>query len=112
MPHSIALFVDGDNVSAEFAKQVFRIIPLQTTAVARVYGNALNLPKWREMPGLLMIDAGKGKNATDLLMAIDVMEFAPRADLATFVLVSSDADFKHLAVRLREKGKNVIGLGN
>ena len=46
--------------------------------------------------------AGTGKNASDLLLALDAVELALRGDVDHFVIASSDGDFSHLALRLRE----------
>jgi uncharacterized LabA/DUF88 family protein len=52
-----------------------------------------------------------GKNSTDSAMIIDAMDilYSERAD--GFCIVSSDSDFTRLAVRLREAGMKVIGIG-
>lgn len=52
-----------------------------------------------------------GKNATDSTMIIDAMDLLYSKRYNTFVLVSSDADFTRLAIRLREDGMHVVGIG-
>lgn len=52
-----------------------------------------------------------GKNSSDLAMTIDVMDILFKGVVDTFFLVTSDSDFTPLALRLREAGKNVIGMG-
>lgn len=52
-----------------------------------------------------------GKNSSDLAMTIDVMDILFKEVVDTFFLVTSDSDFTPLALRLREAGKNVIGMG-
>ena len=44
-------------------------------------------------------------------MIIDAMDLLYKGNLDGFCLVSSDSDFTSLAVRLREAGKEVIGMG-
>jgi uncharacterized LabA/DUF88 family protein len=52
-----------------------------------------------------------GKNATDSAMIIDAMDILYAGKTDGFVLVSSDSDFTPLAIRLRESGMYVIGIG-
>ena len=61
--------------------------------------------------GFRPILAGAGKNAADCLMCIDAVELALSGEFNAFALASSDGDFTHLAHRLRERGKVVLGLG-
>lgn len=58
-----------------------------------------------------MIHAGTGKNAADLLLAIDAVEVALSGRAEAFVIASSDGDFSHLAHRLRAFGAEVTGVG-
>ena len=53
-----------------------------------------------------------GKNSADIRLVVDAMDLAwskPHVD--TFVIVSGDSDFTPLVSKLKENGKNVIGLG-
>ena len=52
-----------------------------------------------------------GKNATDFSMIIDAMDILYSGNVDGFVLVTSDSDFTRLAIRLREAGKLVVGIG-
>ena len=53
-----------------------------------------------------------GKNSSDIQMTVDVMESALRlTDVDWFVLATGDSDFSPLFRRLREMGKEVIGVG-
>ncbi|MEZ5723187.1 MAG: NYN domain-containing protein [Paracoccaceae bacterium] len=63
------------------------------------------------MPGIRFVHAGTGKNAADLLLSIDAVELALREGYEMFVIASSDGDFSHLAIRLRETGHLVVGCG-
>lgn len=109
---SVALLVDGDNISSAFAGRILRKAgDLGPLRVRRVYGNAANRGGWGQAPSFRVMDAGAGKNGADLLLAIDAMELALTTDTEAFVIVSSDRDFSHLAHRLREMGQHVLGLG-
>jgi uncharacterized LabA/DUF88 family protein len=52
-----------------------------------------------------------GKNATDSAMIIDAMDILYSEKVDGFCLVSSDSDFTKLAMRLREAGMQVFGIG-
>lgn len=53
-----------------------------------------------------------GKNSTDIQMTVDIMEHALRLqDVEWFVLATGDSDFSPLFRKLREMGKEVIGVG-
>ncbi|UPU40180.1 NYN domain-containing protein [Erysipelothrix sp. Poltava] len=52
-----------------------------------------------------------GKNSSDSAMIIDAMDILYEGNVESFCIVSSDSDFTRLAVRLREAGKYVIGIG-
>ena len=52
-----------------------------------------------------------GKNSTDSAMIIDAMDILYSGNCDGFVLVSSDSDFTRLAIRLREAGMKVYGMG-
>ena len=52
-----------------------------------------------------------GKNSTDSAMIIDAMDILYSGHVEGFCIVSSDSDFTRLAVRLRESGMTVIGMG-
>jgi uncharacterized LabA/DUF88 family protein len=56
-------------------------------------------------------DHSKGKNATDMVMAIDAMDLLYTDRPEAFGLVSSDADFTPLVLHLRAKGATVYGFG-
>lgn len=112
MSERVAVFVDGENISADHGA-VIRGIAARHGAVdvLRVYGNACILHIWQGVAGYRMMHSGIGKNATDLLLTIEAMELALSGEFATVVIASSDRDFTHLACRLRERGLQVIGVG-
>jgi len=112
MNQRIAVLVDGDNLSAAHAPELRRIgAALGLPAVLRVYGDFSRLPGWQAVPGFRHVHAGSGKNATDLLLTVDAMELALEAEVEALVLASSDGDFSHLALRLRERGLQIVGAG-
>jgi len=53
-----------------------------------------------------------GKNSADIRMCVDAMDLAYSKDhINTFVIVSGDSDFSPLVSKLKELGRDVIGLG-
>lgn len=112
MTNRVAVLVDGDNISAEYGQHIRAISARQGQIdSARVYFNARAGCNWHDVAGYRPVHAGTGKNASDLLLAIDAMELALTRDFNLFVIASSDGDFSHLAQRLRDRHLTVIGLG-
>jgi hypothetical protein len=108
----VAVFVDGENVSADHGPAILAAAQgLGALTVRRVYGNVAAIAGWEKVPAFRLVHSGKGKNATDLLLAVDAMEEALTSAVETVVLASGDGDFVHLATRLRERGHMVVGMG-
>lgn len=108
----VAVLVDGENVSQALAGQIImKSLGFGQLIIKRVYGNAVKMPKWDAAPGFRLMHSGTGKNATDLLLTVEAMALAYGGQADTLVIVSSDRDFTHLAVHLREKGLRVVGMG-
>ncbi|MCE6950001.1 NYN domain-containing protein [Cereibacter sphaeroides] len=108
----MALLIDGENVSAAYAGRIImRALGFGALVTRRVYGHASRIPQWDEAPGFRVVHAGGGKNAADVLLAIEAVELFHVARPSTFVLVSKDGDFTHLATHLRERGATVVGMG-
>ena len=112
--------IDAENSPA--AKIDFIIAELASYGVVnirRAYGNwkKRGLTGWEKVLHEYAIqpvqnfDIVKGKNATDMSLAIDAMDILYTKEVDTFCLVSSDADFTPLILRIRADGKQVIGFG-
>ena len=117
----IALFIDADNISAKFGKQIFDALERRGEIfIRRIYGNweKLSLHGWNDcilscsLRAVQQPDFATGKNATDMSLTIDAMDVLHEGKAEVFALVSNDSDFTPLAIRLREGGMNVIGLGS
>lgn len=115
----LALLIDSDNVSAKYAQFILQeASKYGELACRRVYGDwEKNNTGWR-IPAMnnsiLPVQQTcyvTGKNATDFSMIIDAMDILYTYNVDGFVLVTSDSDFTRLAIRLREAGKLVIGIG-
>lgn len=116
----LAVLVDADNVSAQWATAIFKeIATFGDATVRRIYGDfaSQTLNPWRS---ILQDHAliphhqpayTRGKNSSDIALAIDAMDLLHSGHVEGFVLVSSDSDFTRLASRIREQGLEVIGIG-
>ena len=118
--NEIAVLIDADNTQLSKLEFVLREISTRgRIVVKRAYGNWAKptLGNWDKVLNELAIKAEQqfdyvsGKNATDIALTIDAMDLLARRLYDTFVLVSSDSDFTPLAVKLRESGVEVIGVG-
>ena len=103
-----ALLIDADNTSSKYIKTIVdEITNLGIT----------NLQNWKEtlleysITPMQQYGYTTGKNSTDSAMIIDAMDILYAGNVDGFCLVSSDSDFTKLAMRLREAGKTVIGMG-
>lgn len=115
----LAVLIDSDNVSAKYAQFIMQeAAKYGTPTYKRVYGdwekggNGWHNPaiNYSIMPVQQSCYIA-GKNATDFSMIIDAMDILYTGSVDGFVLVTSDSDFTRLAIRLREAGKLVVGIG-
>lgn len=112
MTRRAALLVDGDNVSAAYQDEIHKIgTQFGRLDIVRVFLNAQINSLWHDATAYRLVHTGTGKNATDLMLAIDAMEFALRGNIEVMVIASSDGDFVHLHHRLREYGLTTVGIG-
>jgi hypothetical protein len=116
----LAVLIDSDNAPAALAKELLDEISKYGTAnVKRAYGDwtTPNLRGWKEhlhkhaIQPIQQFRYIDGKNSTDSALIIDAMDLLHLGEFDGFCIVSSDSDFTRLATRLREAGKQVIGLG-
>lgn len=115
-----ALLIDSDNVSAEYVQKILEeLTKYGIVTIKRIYGDwtKSNSNKWKNVlltnsiQPMQQFAYTNGKNATDSYMIIDAMDILYSNNVEGFCLVTSDSDFTRLAGRLREAGKNVIGMG-
>ena len=116
----LAVLIDADNVPGSSIRGVMEEIAIYgTPTIKRIYGDwtSPNVGGWK---GALLEHAitpvqqygyTTGKNSTDSAMIIDAMDILYSGKTDGFVLLSSDSDFTRLAIRLREAGQKVIGIG-
>ena len=112
MTQPVAVLVDGDNISGKNAAAILGIAMKHgDPVVVRAYLDAQRASDWHGAIGYRLVHAGSGKNASDILLAIDAMDLVHAKTTTKFIIATSDGDFTHLAVRLRELGAKVIGVG-
>ena len=116
----IAVVIDADNTQISKLEDVFHEISTRgRIVVKRAYGNwhKPTLKNWGEIIKRLAIKAEQqfdyvsGKNATDMALVIDTIELLYTNLYDAFVIVSSDSDYTPLAIKLREAGVYVMGVG-
>ena len=116
----IAVVIDADNTQISKLEDVFHEISTRgKIVVKRAYGNwhKPTLKNWGEIIKRLAIKAEQqfdyvsGKNATDMALVIDTIELLYTNLYDAFVIVSSDSDYTPLAIKLREAGVYVMGVG-
>lgn len=115
-----ALLIDSDNISANYIKIILEeLSKYGTVTYKRIYGDWTRSTsnKWKDVLLANSINPVQqysytsGKNATDSAMIIDAMDILYSGHVTGFCLASSDSDFTRLAMRLRESGMYVIGMG-
>ena len=117
---SIALLIDADNAPAAKIEAILAEVARHGAAhVRRAYGNwtKATLKGWEKalhpyaIQPVQLYDYSKGKNASDIAMVIDAMDLLASGRMQAFALVSSDADFTPLVMRIRSAGLKVYGFG-
>lgn len=116
----LAVLIDADNAPRDCLKSVMEEIAVYgTPTIKRIYGDwtSSHVSGWKTsllenaVTPIQQYGYTTGKNSTDSAMIIDAMDILYTGSTDGFVLVSSDSDFTRLALRLREAGKYVIGIG-
>lgn len=121
----VALFIDADNARPRhLAELLSKLESYGKVCIKRAFGNWENatLNPWKEVliknaiEPIQHFDLTKHKNATDIGMVINVMDFVYQRDLdkenyTTIAFMSSDCDFTPLVMRIRQDGINVICAG-
>ena len=117
----IALLIDADNARARRLDVILNeLSALGETTIRRAYGNwtKSELKGWQEIlhenaiRPMQQFDPSKGKNASDMALAVDAVEILHTQRPDAFAIVSSDADFTPLVMHLREHGVAVYGFGD
>jgi len=116
----LAVLIDAENVPRNCIKSVMEEIAIYgTPTIKRIYGDWTNpmIAGWKTsllenaITPIQQYSYTTGKNSSDSAMIIDAMDILYTDKTDGFVIVSSDSDFTRLAIRLREAGQRVIGIG-
>jgi NYN domain-containing protein/OST-HTH/LOTUS domain-containing protein len=116
----VAVLIDCDNVSHTWARAVLgEAAKHGTLGIKRGYGDwaSERLKNWRPELATYAVQPVQqfayttGKNSTDFALVIDAMDLLYSGNVDVFCIVSSDSDFTRIAMRLRESGKGVYGIG-
>ncbi|MCC8080432.1 MAG: NYN domain-containing protein [Lachnospiraceae bacterium] len=118
--NKFALLIDVDNISPKYLSVMLNEAKSYgVVSVRRAYGDWTDYQKktWKEcllensIIPMQQYSYTSGKNSSDSSMIIDAMDILYSDNVDGFIIVSSDSDFTRLAMRLREAGKIVIGMG-
>ncbi len=116
----LAVLIDADNISHKHIRNLLiELTRYGTPTIKRIYGDWTKpeLTGWKNsllehaLTPVQQYGYTTGKNSTDSAMIIDAMDILYSGAVDGFCLISSDSDFTRLAVRLRESGKVVYGIG-
>jgi uncharacterized LabA/DUF88 family protein len=121
----LAFLVDGDNAQATMIEEMLaESSKYGSVIIRRVYGNwtaggqvnswktklkEYALSPYQQFPNIS--NRHVTKNATDIALIIDAMDILHDGIVKGFVIVSSDSDYTSLAIKIREHGLFVIGIG-
>jgi uncharacterized LabA/DUF88 family protein len=116
----LAVLIDADNVPYSNVKGMMEeIAKFGTPTTKRIYADWTkpNSNGWKSVllehaiTPIQQYSYTVGKNSSDSALIIDAMDLLYSGKLDGFCIVSSDSDFTRLAIRLRESGMKVIGIG-
>lgn len=118
--YKLAVLIDADNVPYANIKEMLEEITRHgTPTIKRIFADWTK-PTVSGWKGVLLENAitpiqqysyTTGKNSSDSAMIIDAMDILYSEKVDGFCIVSSDSDFTRLAMRIRESGLKVIGIG-
>jgi uncharacterized LabA/DUF88 family protein len=116
----LAVLIDAENVpSANIKEMMEEIAKYGTPTFKRIYADWTkpHVTRWKNLllenaiTPIQQYSYTQGKNASDSAMIIDAMDILYTGRVDGFCLISSDSDFTRLALRLREAGMKIIGMG-
>lgn len=116
----LAVLIDADNVPYSNVKGMMEeIAKYGTPTTKRIYADWTkpNANGWKTVllehaiTPIQQYSYTVGKNSSDSALIIDAMDLLYSDKVDGFCIVSSDSDFTRLAIRLRESGMKVIGIG-
>jgi uncharacterized protein (TIGR00288 family) len=128
--HTLAVFIDFENLALGFKNRkknekfeialiLARLVEKGKVIAKKAYADWASYAKFKEelhAAAIELIEIPKrrmtGKNSADIRLCVDAMDMSYAKDhIDTFVIVSGDSDFSPLVSKLKENGKQVIGIG-
>eukprot|EP00961_Rhodomonas_salina_P242591 3276926-Rhodomonas_salina.1 len=116
-----AVLIDAENVNREFVPRIFREVEQTGEVLVKVVfadWSRRGMDKWAALVAQFGMSAVQvfshaKKSSSDMHMTVDGIDLLrTHPELTSFAIVSSDSDFRALAKRLREAGKEVLGFGD
>lgn len=116
----LAVLIDADNVPYSNIKEMLEEVAKNgTPTIKRIYADWTKptVSGWKTVllehaiTPIQQYSYTTGKNSSDSALIIDAMDILYSGKVDGFCIVSSDSDFTRLAIRLRETGMMVIGIG-
>ncbi len=116
----LAVLIDADNVPYAHVKEMLgEIAKYGSPTIKRIYADWTKptVSGWKSVllenaiTPIQQYSYTTGKNSSDSALIIDAMDLLYSEKVSGFCIVSSDSDFTRLAIRLREAGMFVIGIG-
>jgi uncharacterized LabA/DUF88 family protein len=116
----LAVLIDAENVPSSNIKEMMEeIAKYGTPTFKRIYADWTkpHVTRWKNLllenaiTPIQQYSYTQGKNASDSAMIIDAMDILYTGRVDGFCIISSDSDFTRLALRLREAGMKIIGMG-
>ncbi len=116
----LAVLIDADNVPYSNIREMLEEVAKNgTPTIKRIYADWTKptVSGWKNVllehaiTPIQQYSYTTGKNSSDSALIIDAMDILYSDKVDGFCIVSSDSDFTRLAIRLREAGMKVIGIG-
>lgn len=116
----LAVLIDADNIPQRLISGIFEEInKYGVPTFKRIYADWTkpHVSGWKSVlldyaiTPIQQYSYTTGKNSSDSALIIDAMDILYTGRVDGFCIVSSDSDFTKLAIRLREAGMKVFGLG-
>jgi len=128
--HTLAVFIDFENLALGFKNRkkndkfkmeiiLARLVEKGKVIAKKAYADWASYSKYKEelhASAIELVEIPKrrmtGKNSADIRLCVDAMDMSySKEHIDTFVIVSGDSDFSPLVAKLKENGKQVIGIG-
>lgn len=115
-----AVLIDAENISDKYIQSILNEISNDgRITYKRIYGDWTRpgMSSWKNIllnysiTPIQQFNYTSGKSSSDSAMIIDAMDILYSGNVDGFCIVSSDSDFTRLAIRLRESGMYVVGMG-